>query len=104
LPFSKGLARTDFTPGAQIGSGAYGVVYKVQFADHEKEEKFAEGEKPKKLYALKELFFSRLFADNRIKEVFVERQVLLSLNHPSIIKFYCSFRNMNKLYILLEYC
>jgi hypothetical protein len=29
LPFSKGLARTDFTAGSQIGTGAYGTVYKV---------------------------------------------------------------------------
>jgi 3-phosphoinositide dependent protein kinase-1 len=30
--------------------------------------------------------------------------VLLNLDHPSIIKFHCSFRNLNKLYIVLEYC
>lgn len=29
---------------------------------------------------------------------------MLHLNHPSVIKFHCSFRNLNKLYILLEYC
>lgn len=39
-----------------------------------------------------------------MKEIFIERQVLLRLNHPSIIKFHCSFRNSNKLYILLDYC
>ena len=55
-------------------------------------------------YALKELFFNKLLADNRVKEIFIERQVLLHLDHPSIIKFHCSFRNMNKLFILLEYC
>jgi serine/threonine protein kinase len=28
----------------------------------------------------------------------------MHIDHPSVIKFYCSFRNLNKLYILLEYC
>jgi serine/threonine protein kinase len=55
-------------------------------------------------YALKELLFTKLLADNRVKEIFIERQVLLHLDHPSIIKFHCSFRNMNKLFIMLEYC
>jgi len=40
MPFSKDLTRTDFTPGAQIGSGAYGTVYKVQFVDRNKELRF----------------------------------------------------------------
>ena len=43
-------------------------------------------------------------AEGRIKEVYIEKCVLQSLNHPSIVKFYSSFKNHNKLYLLVEYC
>ena len=42
--------------------------------------------------------------EGRIKEVFIERCILASLDHPSIIKFYQSFKNQNKLYLLVEFC
>lgn len=71
--------------------------------DQEKESRFGE-RKHRQVYALKELLFNKLLADNRVKEIFIERQVLLHLNQPSVIKYHCSFRNLNKLYILLEYC
>ena len=79
-------------------------MFKVKFSEKSKEAQYTENEKPGQFYALKELFFNKLLADNRVKEIFIERQVLMHLNHPSVIKFHCSFRNLNKLYILLEYC
>jgi len=39
-----------------------------------------------------------------MKEVYIERCVLASLNHPSIIKLHCSFKHLRKFYLLLEYC
>ena len=33
LGHGKALVRNDFTPGAKIGDGAYGTVFKVQFQD-----------------------------------------------------------------------
>lgn len=39
-----------------------------------------------------------------MKEVFIERSILASLDHPLIIKFFQSFKNQNKLYLLVEYC
>lgn len=104
FPFSKNLQRSDFTAGTQIGQGAYGTVFKVKFNEKSKEAQYACEEKSGQFFALKELFFNKLMADNRVKEIFIERQVLMHLDHPSVIKFHCSFRNLNKLYILLEYC
>ena len=50
------------------------------------------------------MFITRFHNEGRIKEVFIERCILASLDHPSIIKFYQSFKNQNKLYLLVEYC
>ena len=55
-------------------------------------------------YALKEMMIHKFINEGRIKEVFIERCILASLDHPSIIKFYQSFKNQNKLYLLVEYC
>ena len=50
------------------------------------------------------MLITRFINEGRIKEVFIERCILSSLNHPSIIKFYQSFKNSNKLFLLVEYC
>ena len=50
------------------------------------------------------MLITRFINEGRIKEVFIERCILASLDHPSIIKFYQSFKNQNKLYLLVEYC
>ena len=50
------------------------------------------------------MFITRFISEGRIKEVFIERCILASLDHPSIIKFFQSFKNQNKLYLLVEYC
>lgn len=50
------------------------------------------------------MLLNRFHNEGRIKEVFIERCILSSLNHPSIINFYQSFKNQNKLYLLVEYC
>jgi len=55
-------------------------------------------------YALKEMHLHRFINEGRIKEVFIERCILASLDHHSIVKFYQSFKNGNKLYLLMEQC
>ena len=60
--------------------------------------------KKPRVYALKEMLVQRFVQEGRVREVFIERCVLSSLNHPTIIKFYQSFKNGNKLYLLVEYC
>ena len=100
----KVLTRSDFTPGAAIGTGAYGTVYRVQFKEYEVEKQCDKTVTKPRIYALKEMLIQRFVAEGRIKEVFIERCVLSNLNHPTIIKFYQSFKNGNKLYLLVEYC
>ena len=55
-------------------------------------------------YALKEMLVHKFLQEGRMKEVFIERCILANLDHPLIIKFFTSFKNQNKLYLLTEYC
>lgn len=104
-PKQKVLSRTDFSQGSKIGDGAYGTVYKVQFHDEAVENKInPRGQGKKTHYGLKEMLITRFISEGRIKEVFIERCILASLDHPSIISFYQSFKNQNKYYLLVEYC
>ena len=97
--------RTDFTAGTKIGNGAYGTVLKVQFQNETLEKRHNPNFKGTRgHYGLKEMFITRFLNEGRIKEVFIERCILASLDHPSIIKFYQSFKSHNKLYLLVEYC
>jgi serine/threonine protein kinase len=50
------------------------------------------------------MLLHRFINEGRVKEVFIERCILANLDHPSIIKFYQSFKNQNKLYLLVEFC
>jgi len=50
------------------------------------------------------MLINRFISEGRLKEVFIERCILASLDHPSIIKFFQSFKNQNKLYLLVEFC
>ena len=91
--------------GTKIGAGAYGTVFKVNFVNEATEKRF----QPRKTrgptnYALKEMLIHRFLQEGRMKEVFIERCILASLDHPLIIKFFQSFKNSNKLYLLVEYC
>ena len=100
----KVLQRSDLTTGSAIGTGAYGTVYKVQFKEYEMEKRCDRDVLKPRVYALKEMLVQRFLQEGRVREVFIERCVLSSLNHPTIIKFYQSFKNGNKLYLLVEYC
>lgn len=98
------MTRVDFTPGKVVGSGAYGTVFCVQFKDAALEQRVNKDARKAGNYALKEMLMTRFIAEGRIKEVFIERCILASLDHPSIIKFYQSFKHQNKIYLLSEYC
>lgn len=55
-------------------------------------------------YALKEMSIQSFVREGRLKEVYIEKSVLASLNHDSIVKFYQSFKQGNRLFLLVEYC
>jgi len=104
--YMRGMLRGQFSAGSKIGDGAYGTVFKVEFKDSALEQRVtgrAQSQNKTK-FALKEMLIHRFINEGRIKEVFIERSILASLDHPSIIKFYQSFKNQNKLFLLVEFC
>lgn len=60
----------------------------MQFNDVAREKALIPKSKGAVQYALKEMLVHKFINEGRIKEVFIERCILASLDHPSIIKFY----------------
>ena len=62
-----------------IGEGAFGKVF------------MAKKKKSNKFYAIKMIQKSLIMKANKQQEVFRERQALIALDHPNIVKMYWSF-------------
>lgn len=82
----------DFTSISTIGQGSYAKVLLV------------EKNETKKLFAMKILKKEKVEQRKQEKHVRIERDVLIDVEHPFVIKFYYSFQNDRKLYFILEYC
>jgi len=85
------LTLDDFQKITSLGRGSYGEVFLVK--------KIANN----KLYALKSIDKNFMKKEKKEHQVFVEREVLMKLNHPNIIKLVSSFQDKLKLYFVLEY-
>jgi len=82
--------KDDFTFGSKLGSGSYGVVW------------LAVRKWDKKSYAVKELDLADMGRKEQ-EECIREVQVLAALDSPYIIKYYDSFLDKGRLYIVMEY-
>lgn len=82
---------SDFSFLKVIGRGGYG---KVQLVRH-----IPTG----KLYALKSLSKSTIVDCNLIERTVIERNVLLSSNHPFLVNAKYAFQNETKLFLVTEY-
>ena len=93
---SMGDKLEDFEFLQLLGEGAFGKVLKVSsLLNH-------------KIYAMKILNLEENENDSMTKEdkekYFIsEIELLKKLNHPNIVKYYKSFREEDKLYIIMEY-
>jgi len=86
------ISLSDFQIIGPIGKGAYGEVALVKKITNAKQ------------FALKIIDKNFLRKEQKQYQVYMEREVLLKLNHPNIIKLYSSFQDKSKLYFVLEYC
>ncbi|OMJ75788.1 hypothetical protein SteCoe_25014 [Stentor coeruleus] len=82
----------DFEPVQIIGRGSFGEVFLVKM-------KFTGS-----LYAMKVLKKEKIFAQNLVRYVMTERNVLSYINHPFIVRLRYAFQDTDKVFLVLDYC
>lgn len=82
---------SDFEILQTLGKGAYGFVAKVKSRVNNK------------IYAMKMMDFSYYNNQNEISFAKNEINIIKSLNHPNIVKYYTDFEEGQRLYIIMEY-
>jgi cGMP-dependent protein kinase len=80
----------DLEPVAPLGKGSFGYVNLVRHK--------ATGE----TYALKAVNKQRVLETKQKDHIRNEKDIMLALDHPCIIKLYCTLKDENYLYFLLE--
>lgn len=77
----------DFALEKEIGIGSYSRVYRaLHFPSNKK-------------YAIKVLQKARVLRENKVNEVKMEKHILQLLNHPFIIRLFCTFQDKENLCI-----
>lgn len=85
-----GTHLSDYITEQELGHGSYGMVYKVK------------SQITKQTYVIKKINIEHLPSKNQ-KEVINEAQILKKLDHPHIVKYFCSFLEGKYLCIVMEY-
>ena len=76
----------------EIGSGSFGIVYKVQ--------KKAEGT----IFAMKSLSKNTLEKCKQLKYAISECKIMKRLNHPFVLTLHYAFQTKKYLYLVLDFC
>ena len=82
----------DFSSLSVIGKGSYAKVLLVKKKDNQQ------------LYAMKILKKEAVEKKRQHQHIKNERDILIDIDHPFVIKFHYSFQNERKLFFALEYC
>ncbi|KAL4453022.1 hypothetical protein ABPG73_002307 [Tetrahymena malaccensis] len=88
----KKMVIEDFCMKNVLGKGSFAKVILVKKIDNGK------------FYAMKVLKKSKLEKQRHVDNVIAERNILVGVNHPFVIKLHYSFQNSDKLYFILEFC
>ena len=83
------LNKAEYKIVKELGKGGSGRVFQVQKGD--------------KYYALKEIQINSELKD-KIEEFQKEAKILSNFNCKNIVKYYDSYLDKDKFYILMEYC
>ncbi|RHY33033.1 hypothetical protein DYB32_001955 [Aphanomyces invadans] len=86
------MSPSDFVFGSVLGQGSFAKVYHAQF------------KKTKANFAVKVMDQEFIKKHDKVPFVVMERQVMSKLSHPNIVKFYCSFKDDESLYMVMELC
>ena len=90
-PLSLKISIGKFKQLKVIGKGAFGKVFLVQ------------KENTNEYYAMKRLKKSELKNKKQKEHILNERDTLIKLNHPFIVKLYYAFQDENNLYFITEF-
>ena len=91
LPPSK-VGPLDFKGLLQLGKGSFGEVYLVEKVDTLEQ------------YALKVLRKEKILGNNLVRYAFTERNILMSISHPFIVKLNYAFQTPEKLVMVMDFC
>lgn len=83
----------NFTMLSVIGKGSYAKVVLVKRKDDDS-----------RVFAMKILKKKFLEKHKQETHVMIERNILVGVDHPFIVKLHYSFQNEHKLFFVLEYC
>nr|CCA26833.1 3phosphoinositidedependent protein kinase putative [Albugo laibachii Nc14] len=83
----------DFFFGSELGQGSYAKVYHAKLKN-----------KSALDFAVKVMDQNFIRRENKTAFVLTERKVMTRLRHPFIVRFYCSFRDSQSLYLVMELC
>lgn len=91
LPDSK-LRAEDFTVILQLGRGSFGNVFLVEKIES------------KERFALKVLDKEKIFTMHMEKYAFTERNILMKLESPFVVKLHYAFQTPEKLALVMDFC
>lgn len=86
------LEMKDLNSLALLGSGTFGRVSLVQNKLNKTQ-----------VYALKAMYKSEIIMHHQQVNVLQEKKIMMSCNHPFILKLFCTYKDKIKLYMLLEF-
>jgi serine/threonine protein kinase len=85
------LTTNDFEILANLGTGAFGKVYKVK------------NKKNKLIYAIKQVSKKQIKAQKMVSQINNEIRIMYSVNHENIIKLFTHFEEDDYIYLVIEY-
>jgi hypothetical protein len=91
MPPSK-VGPKDFSGILQLGRGSFGEVYLVEKID------------TKEQFALKVLKKEKVLGSNLVRYAFTERNILLHITHPFIVKLNYAFQTPERLVMVMDFC
>ncbi|TMW60360.1 hypothetical protein Poli38472_000402 [Pythium oligandrum] len=92
LQFDAAPEVGDFFFGTVLGQGSYAKVFHAKMKKNNME------------FAIKVMDQNFIRKENKAAFVLTERRVLSRLHHPNIVRFYCSFKDTQSLYLVMELC